>query len=261
MSLLTLAKRRLLDPVRTRSLWVMLALFALVFGLMGYLGGSNSMLDTATQSVAIMAFLLPLVALSYSYDAIAGPRESGSLRVLLSYPFTRREVVLGTLVGRIAVVTLGVLAGVLAAIVATVAFGGSLDLVAFGIVLAVSTLFAAVMVAIGVGISASVPTTNAAVLTAFGSYLLYFAFWDLLPTLGRYVLNGFAFPTGPPPEWVLIWSQLNPITAYRAVAEAVLAQPPTGAFYHTVWFAIVVLGAWFVLTIGIGLVRFDRADL
>jgi ABC-2 type transport system permease protein len=49
--------------------------------------------------------IVPVLALVASYLAIAGERESGTLKLLLGMPPTRREVVLGKLLGRLAVTT------------------------------------------------------------------------------------------------------------------------------------------------------------
>lgn len=261
MSVGVLVRRNVLDPVRTRSLWGLLGVFVLVFGLIGYFLGSNSATNMSTLVAAIMGVLAPLAALTFSYESIAGPRESGSLRVLLTYPYSRRNVVLGTLVGRIVIVGLAVVAGITTAALATLIFGGSLDLVAFALVLVLSVLFSTVVVAIGIGISASAATTNRAAMGAFGAYLLFFAFWGQLPTLARFVTNGFSFPTGQPPEWAVLWAQLNPFTAFNTVVEALLVTPQSDAFYHALWFGLLVLLSWFALSVLVGLVRFERADL
>ena len=261
MNLSVLVRRNILDPVRTRSLWVLLALFVLVFGLVGYLLGPNQFTSMPNLTATIMGVLAPLAALVYSYESIAGPRQSGSLRVLLTYPYSRRQVVLGTLIGRVTIVLLAIVTGIVAAVLATALAGGSIDIVSFALVLAASLLFTAVIVAVGIGISASVATTNRAAMLAFGFYLLFFAFWGQLPTVVRFVLNGFSFPTGRPPEWVAIWNQLNPFTAFNSVIQGLLTETASSAFYEALWFGVLVLLGWFVVSVIVGLIRFERADL
>ena len=148
MNLSVLVRRNILDPVRTRSLWVLLALFVLVFGLVGYLLGPNQFTSMPNLTATIMGVLAPLAALVYSYESIAGPRQSGSLRVLLTYPYSRRQVVLGTLIGRVTIVLLAIVTGIVAAVLATALAGGSIDIVSFALVLAASLLFTAVIVAV-----------------------------------------------------------------------------------------------------------------
>lgn len=261
MSVTTLVRRNVLDPYRSRSLWFLLALFVLVFGLIGYmLGGSQTVLSFVV--VTIMGQLAPLAALAMAYGAIAGPRESGSLRVLLSYPYTRRELVLGTLVGRIIVVGAAVLLGILAGVVSAAIFGGTVDARGTLVVAALSVVLSTTFVGIAMGISASVASEGRAAIGAFGAYLIFTAFWGLIPTLVRYVLNGFAFPTGQAPEWVAVWEQLSPTQAYQTAAAALTQDAGAGdPVYTTAWFAVVVLVAWFVLAIAVGLLRFERTDL
>lgn len=254
-------RRNVLDPVRSRSIWVYLGVFALVFGLVGYMIGSSVGGGYSMLVPEIMAVLAPLAALAFTYDAIAGPRQSGSLRVLLSYPYTRRELVLGTLVGRIVVVAVGIVVGVLVGALALMLFGGNVDFGELLVGLGLTLLLSTAIVALALGISASVSTSSRAAVVAFGIYLLFFAFWGLIPTLVRWVLGGFSFPAGPTPEWVAIWNQLNPIEAFRTATGSFFQGPTGDVFYHSLWFSILVLVGWFVLSTLIGLVRFERTDL
>lgn len=260
MSVGVLVRRNVLDPVRSRSIWILLGTFAVFFGMVGYL------VDTEFTPLAVVVreiipFLAPLAALGMTYDSIAGPRQSGSLRVLLSYPYTRRELVLGTLAGRVIVVGLAVVVGVLVGILTTVVFGGGIDVGQIVVVLLLSLLLSTAIVGLTMGISASVRTSSRAAVLAFGAYLLFSTFWGFLPQLGRYVLNGFSFPTGSPPAWVEVWGQLNPITAFRTGTQAVLDSPASEAIYHGLPFAVLVLVGWFVLSTVVGLLRFERTDL
>ncbi len=261
MSLAVLIRRTVLDPVRTGSIYVLVGVFVLAFGLLGYLFGSNSSTPVSPLVASFMGFLVPLAAFAYSYDSIAGPRERGSLRVLLTYPYSRFQVVAGTLVGRVVVLGSAVLVGVLTAAVTTLVFGGSVDPIAVVAVLALALLLSTAIVGIGVGVSAAVSTTNRAAMAVFTIYLLFFAFWGQLPTIVRFLLNDFQFPTGPPPEWALLWAQLNPFTAYNSAVQALLSSPISPAVYHALWFCLAVMVAWFGLVVGLGVWRFDRVDL
>ena len=262
MSFGVLVRRNVLDPYRSRSLWILLGVFALLFGFVGYmLGTSAGGTGIPFVIAAVMAALAPLAALAFTYDSIAGPRQSGSLRVLLSYPYTRRELVLGTLVGRVLVVGLGVVVGVLAGALSTLVFGGSVDFVALASVLLLSVLLSTAIVGLTVGISASVRTSSRAAVVAFGAYLLFSAFWTLIPGALRYILNGFSPPMGATPEWVFVWNQLNPINAFRTATTALLQDPISSSFYHTIWFTVLVLIGWFVLSTVFGVLRFERTDL
>lgn len=261
MSLNVLVRRNVLDPVRSRSIWLLLGTFVVLFGASGYFLGGAPPGALPEITALIMAQLAPLAALAMTYDTIAGPRQSGSLRVLLSYPYTRRELVLGTLVGRILLVSLAVVVGIVVGLLSTVVFGGSPDVAALAIVLGLSVLLATSIVGLTMGISANVSTSSRASVLAFGAYLLFTGFWGIVPTVVRYVINGFSFAFGPTPEWVRIWNQLNPLTAFRQAVGVLLQGQAAEAFYHTVWFALLVLVAWFALPVVLGIVGFERGDL
>lgn len=260
MSVGVLVRRNVLDPVRSRSIWILLGVFVVIFGFVGYLLGESGPL-LSFLVVEIMAIFAPLAALGMTYDAIAGPRQSGSLRVLLSYPYSRRELVVGTLTGRILVVGLGVAAGIVTGILTALVFGGNVDFGTLLPILALSLLLSTTMVGLTMGISASVRTSSRAAVLAFGAYLLFSAFWGIIPTIVRYVLNGFSFPTGPTPEWVALWAQLNPVTAFRTASQAVMDSPAGEAVYQGLPFAVLVLVGWFLVSTVVGLVRFERTDL
>lgn len=260
MSVGTLARRNALDPIRSRSVWVLLGVFVIVFALAG------SLLSDGAGSPAILfgqilVLLGPLAALAFSYGSVAGPRENGGLRVVLSYPYTRRDVVLGTFLGRAAVIALAVVVAVVTGGVATVVFGGTVPVGELAITLALSLLVAVAIVGLAVGISASVATTTRAAVLSFAAYLLFSGFWGLVPTAFPYVANGLAMPSTRPPEWAMVWTQLNPFTAYRSSAQALLQSPVSDAVYHEAWFGPLVLVAWLVLPLVVGLFRFQRTDL
>ncbi|RZH69233.1 ABC transporter permease [Natrinema altunense] len=90
--------------VRSRWALALTAIFA-VFSLgMATFSGSDTSPAGFERIVASLAalvvYLVPLVALAFSYDAIVGREESGWLQALFSLPVSRSRVVLGTAIGR-----------------------------------------------------------------------------------------------------------------------------------------------------------------
>jgi len=90
--------------VRSRWIVALTAIFT-VFALgMATFSGSETSPSGFERVVASLAalvvYLVPLVALAFSYDAIVGREESGWLQTLFSLPISRSWVVLGTAVGR-----------------------------------------------------------------------------------------------------------------------------------------------------------------
>ncbi|WP_226022607.1 ABC transporter permease subunit [Halomicrobium salinisoli] len=261
MSWRIVARRDALDPYRSRSLFAHLAVFVLVFGLLTYVAAGPDR-PLATYHVSTVALFLPLVALLVGYKSIAEPRENGGLRVVLSFPHTRREVLLGTVVGRAAVVAALTTVGFLASTVVYLVEIGVPDLGSLAVGWLFAVLLGVAMVALAVGISASVRTTNRAVVAVFGTFLLLAMLWGQIPTLVRFVANGFAMPTGPGPEWVTAFRQLNPTTAYQTAVNGLVTPVPTpDAVYYQPWFGVLVLLGWTVVPLLVGLQRFENSDL
>lgn len=71
----------------------------------------NLMTSLSTVSV----FIIPLAAILLSYDAFVGEDEAGTLLLLLSYPLTRFQIILGKLLGH----------GVVMLVSISFAFGGT----------------------------------------------------------------------------------------------------------------------------------------
>lgn len=261
MSWRVVAERNAVDPVRSRSIWVYAAVYVLLFGATAYIGATG--IGTLASGLAsVAAFFVPLTALAAGYQEVAGSRQNGGLRVVLSFPHTRREVVVGTAVGRAVVLAALVTAGFLAAALVYLVRASVPDLGALAVAWALAVLLAAAMASFAVGISAGVRTTNRAAVLAFGSFLLFMGLWSQIPTAIRYVLNGFSFPRGPTPEWVAAFAQLNPTTAFQTAVRGLLGNPmPVEAFYATEWFGVLVLVGWLVVPLAVGILRFERDDL
>jgi ABC-2 type transport system permease protein len=261
-----LVERDLRDPFRSRSVWPVLVLFVLFFGgpvaLTRGGGGGAGAPGLLRQLEGVVFLFLPLAALQFAYDRVAGPRETGEIRLLLAPPHSRRAFVLGTFLGRAAFTTLLVTAGYL---VATVAYlgvvgvpdpAGTLGGYLLALALGVS------VTGLGVGLSASLSTRGRATITAAAAYLTLLAFWGAIPNAVRFVANGLRAPTGPQPEWAVAFAQAVPTEAYRNLVAALLpTTTPPPVVTAGPLAAVLVLVAWTALPLAVGVVRFERADL
>lgn len=117
---------RILSTARTefrialRNRWVAIALilmavFSLVLSLAGSAPTGGLGVDRLSVTVAsltsLSVYLIPLLALLMSFDAIAGETERGTLSLLLAYPIARWQILLGKLLAHLAILTLAVLLG------------------------------------------------------------------------------------------------------------------------------------------------------
>lgn len=260
MSWRVVAERDALDPYRSRSLFVIAGLYAGLFGLLAYATGSPSQ-SAAGVFTSIAGFLVPLTALSVAYHAVAQPRENGALRVVLAYPHTRSEVVVGKAVGRSLLMVGYVTVGTLGAALGGVLGGHAPSLGSLALAWAATALFGAAMSCLAVGLSACLRTTNAAAMSAFGAFVVFTA-WAQIPAGVRYLLNGFKAP-GPKPEWARAFEHVGPFDAFDTVTNAALSNAPltADAVYASAPFAVAVLLAWTLAPVAVGAWRFRQRDL
>ena len=94
---------------------VLLATLALTLAFLGSAPTGNvgvGRLEITVVSLASLTiFLVPLIALLLSYDAIVGEAERGTLLLLLAYPVARWQVVLGKFLGHSAVLAIATALG------------------------------------------------------------------------------------------------------------------------------------------------------
>ncbi|MCU4753641.1 ABC transporter permease [Halobacteria archaeon AArc-curdl1] len=112
---LVLAESEYRLAIRSRWAVALTGIFAaFALGLTTFSGASVSPegFDRTVASLAVLAvYLVPLVALAFSYDAIVGREESGWLQTLFSLPVSRAWIVLGTALGRGAILASATIIG------------------------------------------------------------------------------------------------------------------------------------------------------
>lgn len=140
-------------------------------------------LDVVIVSLSSLTiFLVPLIALLISHDAIVGDMERGTMLLLLSYPVARWQVLLGKFFGHLTVLAFATCLGYGAAAVALWATGSRIDtdsLVAFAAMVGSSVLLGAVFIAIGYLVSALVRDRGTAAGVCVGLWLLLVLIFDM----------------------------------------------------------------------------------
>lgn len=294
MTLAQVARKDFEDAVRSKMVWGIIAVFVGFMGFVMAVALTTSDASEATGGAVLgltaqlSQLFVPLIALIVGYMAIVGERRSGSLRVLLSYPHSRRDVVLGKLAGRSAViaVTLGV--GSLVSVLLAAVLVESPNLGDVAGLLASIVLFGVGFTGLAVGISASVRTRGKAMAIAIGSLLVFLLVWDAAAA-GLYAAVTGSLPGLEVEAWYFLLKRLSPIGAFRAVVETFvdgrlqpffqmgleevprdatpeqlqLANRVSGSlpFYLSNWFAAATLAAWGVVPVLVGYLRFERSDV
>lgn len=208
--------------IALRNRWVFVAtlimvLFALALTFAGSAPSGGLGVDLLTIAVASMTtlsvYLSPLLALMIAFDAIAGEQDRGSLALILSYPVSRAEILLGKFTAHLAALSIAMVIGFGAAgLVAALGGGaGTESLIALGRLIATSILLGAVFLVIGYALSALAGSSTAAAGLSAGAWLIFVVFYDL-GLLGAIVLdNGGTFT-----KQVFPWLMLaNPADAFR----------------------------------------------
>ena len=282
MSWSVVARKDFADAVRSRMLWSIVGLFAVlmaVSALVPDLLGDGDPVVGYSIAAGLAETLVPVTALVAAYLAIAGERESGSIKILLGAPHSRLDVTVGKLVGRTGVVVVGVVAGFLVAGVVALAVYGNLALSEFVSVTALTAALGLAFVGIAVGISAATSTRSRAMALAVGLFFVFALLWDLVPLALTYLRTGsLPTPGETVPAWQMLLQQLNPSEAFGQLVDtalggsdapgaeggaAALAGQVSGPvpFYLEDWFMLVILGAWTVVPVVVGHLRFRDADL
>jgi ABC-2 type transport system permease protein len=183
MSIRTVAARDLRDAGRSRGLWAgAIALGLLAVALAFTNQGTRETPAEAVRSLfevltVLLALLLPIAALVASYLAVAGERESGGIKFLLSVPNSRRTVFLGKLLSRVLVVTVGVAFVYVPAVSVSLSKHGVFPAGVVLGTLAVTVVYGAVFVVVGVSLSATVASRGSAIGRSLLAYLLLVLFY------------------------------------------------------------------------------------
>ncbi|WP_253738778.1 ABC transporter permease subunit [Halohasta salina] len=270
MSWVVVARKDFEDAIRSRWLQGLTALFVGLVALIAAISLPPEGQTVSTNAVLGGSFvgllsgtLAPLIALVVAYSAVSGERESGSLKLLLSLPHSRADVVFGKVAGRAAALSTAIIVGfVVPAVI--LAFGPlELDVLTYiGYTLLVA-LLVSVFVAIAVGWSAAAPSQRTALAGAIGLYFLFVPFWDAVRFPLQFALQSL-------PEWVPVSATavsnalflINPASAFRGLTGALLrGQLFAGETAALQVSALSMLLFWLLAAPLAGLYVFQRRDL
>jgi Cu-processing system permease protein len=184
-----LTMKELRDGFRNRwiaAAIIVLGILALVLSVLGSAptgSVSVSELDVSVISLASLSvYLIPLIALMLSFDAMVGELERGTMMLLLTYPVTRWQVIMGKFLGHVLILFIAILVGYGGAVIAMILVTGSgtEGWQAYVVMMASSMLLGAVFIALGYLVSVLVKERATAVGAAIGLWLVFVVLYDLL---------------------------------------------------------------------------------
>lgn len=274
MNVLKLAMQEVRAGLRNR--WVvattlLLAALSLSLVLLGSAPtgavSADPMAVVVVSLASLTIFLVPLIALLLSFDAIVGEQERGTLMLLLSYPVARWQVVVGKALGHVCILGIATLLGYGVAAVA-LAMGSESDSLAWGafsMMVLTSIMLGAAFVSMGVLASTLVRERATAAGLAVGAWLVFVLLYDtallgiLVADQGRYVTQSVL-------DVLLL---LNPADVYRifnmtandSVALYSGLAGPGNAAPMPAGVLLAVLAAWVLVPLGLAILAFRRRPI
>ncbi len=185
----TLALKEVKDGLRNRwiaAAIILLGTLALALSLLGSAPTGSvraSDLDIIVISLSSLSvYLIPLIALMLSFDALVGEFERGTMMLLLTYPVTRWQVIMGKFLGHLIILFIAIFAGYGGAILLMLAFtSASIEgWQAYVMMMMSSLLLGAVFIALGYLVSVVVKERATAAGSAIGLWLIFVVLYDLI---------------------------------------------------------------------------------
>lgn len=281
MSWIHVASKDFADASRSMMLWALTVLLVLLVAgvsTIPYLlaDGTTPPFEEALSFLFTpIALLVPIIGLVVGYQAIVSERESGSIRFLLGLPNTRRDVVLGKVIGRAGVVAVPTLIGFLVgAVVIGALYDGFIVADYLGL-LVFSLIMGLVYVSVAVGISASVSSRAKALAGVLGFFVLFDFLWEFVTMAIYWVIEGSLPGFDGLPAWYLFILRLSPGQALSAIALTLIEIAGAGdldltaagrvagevPFYLENWFAWIIVVLWIIVPVSLGYLRFKNAIL
>ncbi len=181
--------KELRDGLRNRwiaAAIIVLGTLALALSLLGAAPTGSvkaSAMDISVISLASLSvYLIPLIALMLSFDTLVGEFERGTMMLLLTYPVTRWQVIIGKFLGHTLILSIAIFAGYGGAmlILIMVTDTGMDGWQAYVYMMINSLVLGAIFIALGYLISVLVKERATAAGTAIGLWLVFVVLYDLL---------------------------------------------------------------------------------
>lgn len=257
--------------IALRNRWVAIALVLMaVFSLVLSLAGSaptgvlgvDRLSVTVASLTSLSVYLIPLLALLISFDAIAGEAERGTLPLLLAYPIAREQILVGKLAAHLAILALAV--GLGHGLAATVAIWG--DQAALSGLPALwrlswsSVLLGATFLGAGYALSSLSRRPSGAAGLAVGLWLGLVVLYDLALLAAIVADNGGWFTTDAFPVALLA----NPADAFRlfnlTASGAAAAAAGVGGAADSIplWQSLVSVLLWPLAALGLAAAAFRK---
>ena len=222
---------------------------------------------TVVSLSSLSVFLVPLIGLLVSYDALVGEIERGTMPLLMTYPVTRWRIVLGKFAGQVAILAIATVIGFgVAALITGLGEGGDAEAWrAFGVMVGGSILLGAAFIALGTLFSAVVAERGTAAGASAAAWLVFVVLFDMA-LLAILVADEGQVVSGDLFRVLLL---LNPTDVYRMLTLAgsetvgalsgMAGVSAEAAFGHALLLPVMVL--WIAAPLALAGLLFGRKEL
>ncbi len=222
-AIVTVAGKEFRDGLRNRWISAITIIFAVLAIGLAYFGaaaagqvGFTSLSTTIVSLASLAVFIIPLIALMLAYDGVVGEDENGTLLLLMTYPLSRWQLLLGKMMGHGAIMAFSTLIGFGSAAIIMGTFSATTRwselTAAFALFILSAVLLGWVFIAIAYIISAIVTEKSKAAGMALIIWFLFVLVFDL-GLLGLLVGTQGNVDAGLFPYLLL----LNPTDIFRLV--------------------------------------------
>ncbi len=269
--LLAVAANEFRTGLRNRWVAAAIVLFAGLSLLLTHLGSApvgtvkgGGLAVVVASLASLSVYLVPLIALMLSHDAIVGEAERGTLTLLLTYPLARWQLLLGKFLGHLAILAVALIAGfgLAGAVIAGNAGTSSDEIRALVRLIATSIMLGAVFLALGYLISVLSRERATAVGIAIALWLIMVVLYDL--ALVGVLIADSNQTLGP--ETLAAAMAINPADAFRIYnlshldGAASTAGIGTSAMGIPASVPLLSMVAWIAVTSGLTYLRFERYE-
>ena len=274
MSIDAIARKDFRDAIRSKTLWLLLGIFVLLFLGIAYAAwrvGDAEFIEFVDLTAVVFVLVLPLVGILLGYKSVIAERESGSIVLVLSMAHSRRDLVIGKVIGRLVVLSSAVVLGMTISSIVLLALFDTFPAGRYLLFAGLNILYGAVFLSIAISLSMALSSGRRVTAAAFGAYILLVMLWDALVELLLLVLWRFDNSVLDPfelPDWSFLFRMSSPSESYfrltTALFDSDLGEIYTIEFapsYVSAPVALLLLIGWVIVPLTLAYLRFKRADL
>jgi len=277
MSWQAIARKDFMDASRSYLLWGLTGVFILLVSVvaagLGYISPDPTSSGVINPLHIFFQYIIPLIAILISFGSVVDERTSGSLKILLSLPHSRDDVIVGKMLGRSGAFALPLVVGMLLPAIGMIAAGVTFEPLKYMGYTLLAATFGVTYIALATGLSAALSSRFRVLLSLLGFYFVFNILWFIVNTASVVVILVLSREW---PSWMPLsvretrraFQLLSPTGDFQILKRALFndalyaTEVPEGvASLGTQVTATLMLLAWIALPLAVGIVRFRSADL